>query len=483
MATVEAPGGTGTLCEARDISHEFRLPGGQILSVLEGIQLAVRPNEVVALLGPSGCGKSTLLRILAGLTVPTHGQVFAHERPLTGLNPGVAIVFQSFALYPWMTVAENVRTVLEARGLPAGEIHDRVGNAVRRVGLTGFEHAYPRELSGGMKQRVGMARALSVDPELLFMDEPFSQVDALTAESLRAEVIDIWAAQDHRLSSILMVSHDIKEVVYMADRIVVMGTNPGTVRTVVENRMPRPRDYRSPDLQRLVDQLHDIITGSEMPDVAPPVAVPGVAPIEPLPEASPSEIVGLLEYLDARGGKEELFRIVADTRREFGQIISVVKATEMLDLVDTPKRMVILADEGRRYLKAPTPEERNRIWREQLVKLRLFRDLDDILSRQPNHEVERDFVFETIALALPEENYGRVFNTLVKWASAGELFEYDEDREVLRRPGATGQPSPQVKEARPKRRRRKVDKPPEAPPPEAPPPEAPPPADSAGAAT
>jgi NitT/TauT family transport system ATP-binding protein len=252
---------------------------------------------------------------------------------------------------------------------------------------------------------------------------------------------------------------------------------------VVENRMPRPRDYRSPDLQRLVDQLHDIITGSEMPDVAPPVAVPGVAPIEPLPEASPSEIVGLLEYLDARGGKEELFRIVADTRREFGQIISVVKATEMLDLVDTPKRMVILADEGRRYLKAPTPEERNRIWREQLVKLRLFRDLDDILSRQPNHEVERDFVFETIALALPEENYGRVFNTLVKWASAGELFEYDEDREVLRRPGATGQPSPQVKEARPKRRRRKVDKPPEAPPPEAPPPEAPPPADSAGAAT
>jgi len=237
---------TEMLCEARGVTHEFRLPSGQSLRVLEGVGLAVGPNEVVALLGPSGCGKSTLLRILAGLIRPTEGGVFYHGQALQGLNPGVAIVFQSFALYPWMTVAENVHTVLEARGTPAQEIPDRAKQAVRRVGLAGFEHAYPRELSGGMKQRVGMARALSVDPELLFMDEPFSQVDALTAESLRAEVIDIWAARDRNPSSILMVSHDIKEVAYMADRIVVMGANPGVVRTVVENRLPSPRDYRSP---------------------------------------------------------------------------------------------------------------------------------------------------------------------------------------------------------------------------------------------
>jgi NitT/TauT family transport system ATP-binding protein len=435
-APIAAPAPAEALSEVRHVSHEFPLPNGQTLHALEDINLAVRPNEIVALLGPSGCGKSTLLRIFAGLIHPTEGEVLAHGRPLVGLHPGVAIVFQSFALYPWMTVAQNVRTVLEAREVPAEELSDRVERAVTRVGLAGFESAFPRELSGGMKQRVGMARALAVDPELLFMDEPFSQVDALTAESLRAEVIDIWAAGDRRLSSILLVSHDIKEVVYMADRIVVMAANPGRVRTVVENRLPRPRDYRSPDLQRLVDQLHDVITGSEMPDLAAPAAAPALGPIEPLPEASPSEIIGLLEYLDARGGREELFRIVSDTRREFGQVISIVKAAEMLDLVDTPKRMVTLNADGQRFLRTATPEERRAVWREQLLKLRLFRELNEVLEREPDHELDRDFVYETLALALPEENYGRMFDQLVRWARAGDLFEYNTRDHKLRRPEA-----------------------------------------------
>ena len=419
--------GTETLCEARDVSHDFRLPSGKSLRVLQEVSLGIVPNEVVALLGPSGCGKSTLLRILAGLIRPSMGEVRYHGQALTGLNPGVAIVFQSFALYPWMTVAENVRTVLEARGAPPEEIPDRVEGAVRRVGLAGFEHAYPRELSGGMKQRVGMARALSVDPELLFMDEPFSQVDALTAESLRAEVIDIWAAQDRNPSSILMVSHDIKEVAYMADRIVVMGANPGVVRTVVANRMPRPRDYRSPELLRLVDELHEIITGSELPDVAPP---PGKTPIEPVPDASPGEIFGLLEYLDARGGSDDLFRIVADTNKEFGRVITVVKAAEILDFVDTPRRMVVLAPDGRRLLTA-LPSDRKAIWREQLLKLRLFRELVGVLDRQPDHQVGRDFVLETVAVALPGEDYERTFETLSRWGQAGDLFEYDEVHDRL----------------------------------------------------
>ena len=261
----------GVLCEAKSISQQFTLPNGQPLQVLADVSLSIYPNEIVALLGPSGCGKSTILRILAGLIKPTQGEVLYHGEPLHGLNPGVAIVFQSFALYPWMTVAENVRVVLEAAGIAPAEIDERAERVIRMVGLAGFEDAYPRELSGGMKQRVGMARALSVDPEILFMDEPFSQVDALTAESLRAEVVDIWAALDKNPSSILMVSHDIKEVVYMADRIVVLGANPGRVRTIVENHLPRPRDYRSPEVLALVDQLHDIITGHELPDVpAPP---------------------------------------------------------------------------------------------------------------------------------------------------------------------------------------------------------------------
>jgi NitT/TauT family transport system ATP-binding protein len=420
------------LCALRDVWHDFTLPNGKPLRVLENVTLDVRPQEVIALLGPSGCGKSTLLRILAGLIQPTRGEVCYHGEPLHGLNPGVAIVFQSFALFPWMTVCENVRAVLKAAGLTTREAKERAERAVRLVGLAGAEDAYPRELSGGMKQRVGMARALAVGPEILFMDEPFSQVDALTAESLRAEVIDIWAAHTQKLSSILMVSHDIKEVVYMADRIVVLGANPGRVRTVVENRLPRPRDYRSPQFNGLVDHLHEIITRTEMPDVpAPPVGVP--APFEPLPDAAPGEIVGLLEYLDARGGREDIFRIAADTNREFGHLMNVAKAAEMLDLVDTPKRLVVLEPLGQRFVKADA-ENRMALWREQLLKLRLFRDLYEVLQREPRHEIDRDFLLETIVLHAPHENYEKIFDTFLRWSRFGELFEYHENTETISLP-------------------------------------------------
>ncbi len=430
MATEAVKTTAEALSEARAVTHDFRLPGGQMLRVLEDVDLALQPGEVVALLGPSGCGKSTLMRILAGLITPTSGEVLARGRPLAGLHPGVAIVFQSFALFPWMTVTENIRTVLDARGVAPEEAGERVQRALQRVGLAGFERSYPRELSGGMKQRVGMARALSVNPELLFMDEPFSQVDALTAESLRAEVIDIWAAPERNPSTILMVSHDIKEVVYMADRIVVMAANPGRVRTIVENRLPRPRDYRSPDLLRLVDGLHDIITGGEMPD-EPAGAAPATGAIEPIPDALPSEIVGLLEYLDARGGTEELFRIVADTHREFGHLITVVKAAEMLDFVDTPKRVVMLTPDGRAFLKA-NDEQRRAISRAQLLKLRLFRDLVEVMKRQPDHMIDREFVLEMIAMSMPAENWQRMFSTILRWGRVARLFTYSEDDRRLK---------------------------------------------------
>jgi NitT/TauT family transport system ATP-binding protein len=417
------------LCEARAVSHTFPQPTGQQLLVLQDITLAIRHREIVALLGPSGCGKSTLLRILAGLIAPTKGGVLYHGRPLHGLNPGAAIVFQSFALYPWFTVTQNVNVVLAAAGLPSSESKTRTERVIRLVGLEGFEDAYPRELSGGMKQRVGMARALAVNPEVLFLDEPFSQVDALTAESLRAEVIDLWAATGQHPSSILMVSHDIKEVVYMADRIVVMGTNPGTVRATVANRLSRPRDYRAPEFLALVDQLHDIITGSELPDL-PPTAAAGTGLLEPLPEAASSEIEGLLEYLDNRGGKEDVFRIASDTHREFGRLLNIVEAAELLDFVDTPKRMVILDTAGKRYVKA-LPEERKAIWREQLLKLRLFRDVYNALQRLPDHVVDQDFVLETIVINMPHENYEAVFQTFLRWARFGNLFAYDEASQTI----------------------------------------------------
>jgi NitT/TauT family transport system ATP-binding protein len=274
-----------------------------------------------------------------------------------------------------------------------------------------------------MKQRVGMARALAVDPEVLLMDEPFSQVDALTAESLRAEVTDIWSAPGRNPAAILMVSHDIKEVAFMADRIVVLGANPGRVRTVVENKLPRPRDYRSAEFLQLVDQVHEIITGHELPDV--PEAPAGPQTMEPLPEAHPSEIIGLLEYLDIRGGKEELFRIAADTNRQFGHVINIVEAAELLNFVETPRRLVVLEPAGQRFVRE-SPEGQKGLWREELMKIRLFRDVADVLQRQPNHEIDRDFVLETIILAMPQENYERIFHTFITWARFGNLFAYDE---------------------------------------------------------
>jgi NitT/TauT family transport system ATP-binding protein len=432
MVEPAAPGtNSQALCEARDVWHDFKLPNGNPLHVLEDINLAVRPNEIIALLGPSGCGKSTILRILAGLLKPTRGVALYHGKPLEGLNPGMAIVFQSFALYPWMTVTENIRTVLEAAGLPRAKLKERTEAVIRLVGLAGFEEAYPRELSGGMKQRIGMARALSVEPEILFMDEPFSQVDALTAESLRAEVIDIWSQKKRNLSSILMVSHDIKEVVYMADRIVILAANPGKIRTIVDNTMPRPRDYRAPQLLALVDHLHDIITRTELPDVpAPLTPTPGPPPIVPLPEATSSEIVGLLEYLDARGGKQDVFRIAAETNRPFDQVIRVVRAAELLDFVDTPKRLVVFEPEGQRFVRA-NAEERKAIWREHLLRLRLFHDIYEVLQREPNHEIDKEFVLETIVLHMPQENYERMFSTFVRWARFGDLFAYDEQTDML----------------------------------------------------
>ena len=423
--------GCQPLAELRHVSHSFKLPNGNPLNVLDDINIAIKPNEVVVLLGHSGCGKSTILRCFAGLLKPTEGEVLSHGEPLRGINPNIAIVFQSFALYPWMTVQQNVEAVLKAAGLPTDDVRARASAAIHTVGLAGFEEAYPRELSGGMKQRVGIARALSVSPEILFMDEPFSAVDALVAESLRAEVIDVWAAKDANPKAILMVSHDIKEVAYMADRIIVLSANPGRVRKIVENKLPRPRDYRSPEFLKLVDYLHDIITGNELPDEAAVTEQqPETQVFEPLPDVSASDIVGLLEYLDARGGRDDVFRIAQDTNREFGLLINVVKAAELFEFVDTPKRNVILTQVGQRFLKADQ-DQRKVVWRDQLLKLQLFREIYDLLATAPNHEVDREIALETIVFRMPHEDYERIFKVLIGWGRFGELFAYDDQTEKL----------------------------------------------------
>ena len=419
------------ILELKGVQKSFDRGTGQPLRVLEDINLDIRPNEVIALIGPSGCGKSTIMRIFAGLIEPTKGQVTYRGRRQEGLNESVAIVFQGFALYPWMTVEANVENVLRAKGLSREEIKERTNHAIQMVGLEGFEEAYPRELSGGMKQRVGMARALSVNPEILFMDEPFSQVDALTAEGLRAEILDIWDDRDRNPSSILMVSHDIKEVTFMADRIVVLSANPGRIRTIVENPLARPRDTRSPEFMRLVDQLHDIITSTELPDVQVSTVEPSVEAdiVEPLPSAQYADMLGLLEFLDAQGGTCDLFQVVAHTHVPFEKVLTTVKGLEMLELVDTPKRSVNLTVLGRKFVQEGM-DERKLIWRDQLLELKLFRVVRELLDLREG-ELSREELVQEITSRLPMEDPELTFETLVAWGRFGELFAYRKDRGVL----------------------------------------------------
>ena len=424
------PPNADSLAELVHVGHDFTLPSGRTLAVLRDVSLGIRSNEIVALLGPSGCGKSTILRILAGLIRPTSGEVRYRGRPLAGLNPGVAIVFQSFALYPWLTIEGNIAVVLEAAGLPAAERRQRTEHVIKLVGLAGFEGVYPRELSGGMKQRVGIARALAVDPEILLMDEPFSHVDALTAESLRAEVVDIWSAQDKNPSAVVMVSHDIKEVVYLADRIVILGANPGCVRTIVPNPLPRPRDYRSEEFLALVDRLHDLITGHELPDLPAPPPGEAAAIMEALPPATPSEIRGLLEYLDARGGQEDLFRIAGETRRHFSHIINIVEAAELLNLVDTPRRQVVLDELGRKFLAAGR-DQQQALWCEQLLQLQLFQRVLAALRDELSRRLSRHSIEGLIVAHLPGEHHEQVFETFIQWGRFGNLFQYDEATQMV----------------------------------------------------
>jgi NitT/TauT family transport system ATP-binding protein len=415
------------IAELRGISKSFSSDGHALL-VLRDVSLAIRPGEVVAVLGPSGCGKSTLLRILTGLVAPTAGEVLCHGQTLRGLHPGAAVVFQSFALYPWLTVAENVRVGLHHRGLPRQDEQRRIHRTIDIVGLEGFEEAYPKELSGGMKQRVGIARALVGGPELLCMDEPFSALDVLTAESLRSEVYSLWSRGDMGLKSMLLITHLIDEAVFLADRIVIMGAKPGCVREVVINQLAHPREYRDPAFIALVDELHDVITEIHLPDKRP--AAPGFQRLEPLPNAHVTEIVGLLEVVHDHGDRINVFELAAGLGLELGRTIVVINAAELLGLVDTPKQDVVLNATGREFV-AGEENARKRIFHRQLQRIPTFAVLLERLRQAPDMRLPAEVVLEDLVMQLPYEPMQQLFDTLIAWGRYGELLGYDPEAEVV----------------------------------------------------
>jgi NitT/TauT family transport system ATP-binding protein len=417
------------LLEARQVSQRFSQPNGQVLEALRDVTLAVHPHEVVALVGPSGCGKSTLLRLFAGLARPAAGAVLYRGQPLDGVLAPAAMVFQSFALLPWFTVAENVAMGLEARGVKGSAARGAVERAISLVGLDGFEHAYPRELSGGMKQRVGFARALAVEPEILLMDEPFGALDPLTAENLRSQVVELWRNPSTGVSTLVVVTHSVEEAVFLASRIVVFATSPGRIREELANPLPYPRRERSPEFEQMVERLHGVLTKTLLPEPEP---VPVYAPprLIPFPRVHVAEVTGLLDHLLSRpDGNGEVFHIAEELGVDYDRMTAVTRAAEQLGWVTTPGEVVQLTPAGREVLSGDAAT-RKAATRGRLAQHPLFARVLAMLSEGPEEggkpaDVEDEDVLSDLTIHFPFIPAEQLFATVVEWGRYAELLDHD----------------------------------------------------------
>lgn len=412
--------------------------------VLDDISTQIRAGEFVALLGPSGSGKSTFLRILAGLLRPTEGQVLFKGVPQYGPNPHLAIVFQSFALFPWLTVLQNVELGLEALELTRTQRLKRALAAIDTIGLDGFEDAYPKELSGGMRQRVGFARALVVEPELLFMDEPFSALDVLTAANLRKELMSLWYQHRIPTRAIVMVTHNIEDAVGMADRILVLGADPGHIRVELQGLPVEQRAPQTNASTQMVDLIYRIMT-SPQADVETllsqghPHAVTGrlmpakpVRPYQTLPHVAISDVTGLVELVHTKGNSADLYQLAHDLQLEADDLLPLVDAADLLDLADPREGDLVLTEAGKRFAEADVLEEK-RLFREQaLARVHMLRHIVEDLEREPSHTLSEEVYLHQLQEHFSDDEAWAQLETIIDWGRYAELFSYIEDRGVFR---------------------------------------------------
>jgi NitT/TauT family transport system ATP-binding protein len=437
-AATPGAGAGEVVLAARNVSKYYGEEEQRVL-VLDNISLELRAGEFIALLGPSGSGKSTLLRLLAGLLSPSRGQVLLRGgQPLQGANPQVAIVFQSFALYPWLTVLENVELGLLAKNVPADERRRLAEQAIDLIGLDGFESAYPRELSGGMKQRVGFARALVVEPEVLFMDEPFSALDVLVAENLRHELLDLWEEHKIPTRAILMVTHNIDEAVSMADRLLVFGANPGRVRAELAGLAPQARENGKSDAHvRLVDTIYRIMTNPEedistlLPGqpsgVSTPAAARGAPAFQMLPHVGVDELTGFIERLYDLGGREDLYDLARDLQMEADELLPLAEAADMLGFGDIVEGDVLLMAEGIAFAEAGVQEEKTLFRQQVLPRIVLLGEIMDGLRAEPDHRLREDHLLEQLQAYFSPAESRRQLDTAIDWGRYAELFSYDDE--------------------------------------------------------
>lgn len=399
--------------------------GSQRFVALDNVNMEIREGEFVCLLGPSGCGKSTLLRIITGLGQASAGKVLYRGRELHGVNPYATIVFQSFALYPWLTVQQNVELALKARGVPEKERRLRALKLIDMVGLDGFEGAYPRELSGGMRQKVGFARALAVEPELLCLDEPFSALDVLSAEALRGELLELWLNKAMPTKAILMVTHNIEEAVYLADRIIVMDKEPGRVVAEVAVSLRHPRHRKDVAFQATVDRIYAAVAGK----TEPPAVALGTAPGQPgqtvaLPAASMEALAGLLERIAEEGGRHDLYRMADDLAFELDDLLPVVETAEMLGFAQVEAGDIVLTPLGQTFADASILA-RKEIVAARALRLPTIRWILESLQRDDDHRVAEEYFRDILANEFGDYAPQQL-EIAIGWGRYAELFAFDD---------------------------------------------------------
>jgi NitT/TauT family transport system ATP-binding protein len=413
-----------SLLEAKSISHQFHNQDRQFLThVIKDCSFSINSGEIIAILGKSGSGKSTLLRILSGLLKPTSGTVKYQNTLISQPVQGLSVVFQNFALFPWLTVLKNVEIGLEPLSLSAEQKKKKALSVIDMVGMDGFESAYPKELSGGMLQRVGIARALAVEPKLLFMDEPFSALDVLTAENLRGDLLDLWMQKKTPLESILIVTHNIEEAALLADRIIIFDHNPGKIKSILPIDLPRPRQEQPKQLQAIIDQIYQkmtqVNTDKKLIQSKPNLTYR-------LPNVSVSSITGLLEALDGPDfpKKADLPDVADELNLDVDELFQLLEALEILSFATVKDGDITLTQKGKKFAEADLLKQKGLFAEQLLENLPMIGHIRSLLENSENKQIPEQIIVELLQQQLTEDAANEVLKTIIDWGRYAELFAY-----------------------------------------------------------